>query len=78
MLGHQPDQRTNRGGIDAAYNPGTNSWRRLPTLDIMFAPHYQPDPRIPGNGLAGNRGTEYPGRGRRRPPAPEDGPPATG
>jgi hypothetical protein len=24
---------------------------KLETLALMFAPHYQPDPRIPGNGL---------------------------
>jgi Galactose oxidase, central domain/Kelch motif len=29
MLVHQPNGRTHRGSIDAAYNPGTNTWRRL-------------------------------------------------
>jgi N-acetylneuraminic acid mutarotase len=31
MLVHQPIQQTDRGSIDAAYNPATNTWRRLPT-----------------------------------------------
>ena len=29
-LAHQPNERTDRS-IDAAYNPATNAWRRLPT-----------------------------------------------
>jgi N-acetylneuraminic acid mutarotase len=31
LLIHQPDYRSGRGSIDAAYNPSTNRWRRLPS-----------------------------------------------
>ena len=46
--------------VEALLGGGANAYGRVlqpATLASMFAPHYQPDPRIPGLGLAFFRGT---------------------
>jgi N-acetylneuraminic acid mutarotase len=35
---HRPNYETNRGTIDAAYNPVSNTWRRLPSSTYLTAP----------------------------------------
>ena len=47
--------------VEALLGGGTNgsgSVLQPETVDLMFAPHFRPDPRIPGMGLAFQRSTE--------------------